>query len=202
MKIKFQYPLVPLSRYKLGKDGFYKPDSLFLDESYKAKYHSWHQAVDLNGKHGGNTDKGNLIYAMFDGQVDYIGAKRGTGIILKIRANEFTRRFWSKELKIEFEVLDYLYMHLDEVKYLQIGDCVKAGEVIGTIGTAENDLTGRPAFSRWYLAHLHLEIIKAAYKGYTPQAGRSKKEIQATHVDPMLLLKSGHFAERTNLHCQ
>ena len=96
-----------------------------------------HTGDDINGIGGMNTDLGDPVYAAANGIVYYSGEPSpswGNTIILAHR-------------NTQGDILLSMYSHLDK-SYLAHGQLTNKGEVIGTVGTANNN----------YPAHLHLEM--------------------------------------------
>jgi len=96
-----------------------------------------HLGEDWNGVRGSNTDLGDTIYSIANGQVTYAEDFRGG---------------WGNTIRIVHELPDgsfyeSVYAHCDTITTLPFAWVLK-GDPIGTIGTAHGQ----------YLAHLHLEI--------------------------------------------
>lgn len=117
--------------YPVGKPngtGYYKAQEFFENN---------HLGEDWNGNGGGNTDKGDPVYAIANGYVSYSkDRKGGWGNVLRII------HFISDNNQVES-----LYAHLNTLT-VDSGVWVNKGDQIGTIGTANGK----------YMAHLHLEI--------------------------------------------
>lgn len=99
-----------------------------------------HLGEDWNGRGGGNTDKGDPVFAMADGvvtQADEGGP--GWGPVVRVR-----HRLASLEGPREYESL---YAHLGRID-VAVGETVRRGAPLGTIGDAHG----------LYVAHLHLEV--------------------------------------------
>jgi murein DD-endopeptidase MepM/ murein hydrolase activator NlpD len=96
-----------------------------------------HLGEDWNGKGGGNSDYGDLVYAIADGTVSYA---------------EDTQLGWGNVVRIVHPVdkthsVEAVYAHLAKMR-VHDGAKVKRGQEIGTIGNADGA----------YQAHLHFEI--------------------------------------------
>jgi murein DD-endopeptidase MepM/ murein hydrolase activator NlpD len=115
-----------------------------------------HLGEDWNGNRGGNSDFGDYVYATAGGVVFFTAHDRGGwGTVVRILHNYGTRhapRF-----------IESLYAHLSS-SWVKVGNMVKRGDVIGTIGNAEGK----------YHAHLHLEMrmkpgkdLQCGYNGDT-----------------------------------
>ncbi|MCB1233605.1 MAG: M23 family metallopeptidase [Verrucomicrobiae bacterium] len=118
-----------------------KPDA---DGYYKARgyYPNGHLGEDWNGKGGGNTDRGDPIYAAAHGVVVYSDDfKAGWGNVVIIR-----HAYRDRTGQVKF--IDGLYGHLDR-RLVSLGDKVMRGDKIGTMGCGPHDM---------YYAHLHFEI--------------------------------------------
>ncbi len=96
-----------------------------------------HLGDDFNARTGGNTDEGDPVYSIANGFVSFAFDLKGG---------------WGKTVRIihktiDGEYLESLYSHCDEI-FVDFGQYVKRGDLIGTIGTAHGK----------YPAHLHLEL--------------------------------------------
>ena len=100
-----------------------------------------HLGEDWNGQGGGSTDFGDPVYAISDGVVlsaGHMGEGMGWGNVINIV-------HYNKHLNTKY--VESVYAHLNEM-YVQFGQPIKKGDLIGTIGDADGK----------YSAHLHLEI--------------------------------------------
>jgi murein DD-endopeptidase MepM/ murein hydrolase activator NlpD len=96
-----------------------------------------HLGDDWNGLGGGNSDLGDPIYAIANGYVSLAeDIKGGWGNVIRI-----------VHFLNENEQIESLYAHCNKIN-VKLGDYVKKGELIGTIGNNRG----------LYLAHLHLEL--------------------------------------------
>ena len=96
-----------------------------------------HTGDDINGIGGMNTDLGDDVYAIGTGLVVYRGEPSlswGNTLVVAHRNSQG-------------KILLSMYSHLDK-SYAAHGQRVHLGEIIGTVGTANNN----------YPAHLHLEM--------------------------------------------
>lgn len=96
-----------------------------------------HLGDDWNGNGGGNSDLGDPVYSIANGQVVY-AEDHGPG--------------WGNVVRIvhylpDSSTVESLYAHFDAM-LVNKGDWIEKGEQIGTIGTANGA----------YPAHLHFEI--------------------------------------------
>jgi murein DD-endopeptidase MepM/ murein hydrolase activator NlpD len=106
-----------------------------------------HMGSDWNGVGGENTDLGDPVHASGEGVVifsGYAGEGWGDCIILAHRLPG----------KMRDRQIETFYGHLHE-RLVEVGDVVRRGQKIGTIGTAN----GR------YLAHLHFEVRRRPWMG-------------------------------------
>jgi hypothetical protein len=121
--------------FPVGKpdaQGYYNAQS-FLDKSYK---NIPHLGDDWNGTGGGNTDLGDPVFAVSNGEVVYCNSARGWGNVVIIR----------HQIPDTSE-MESLYAHLDQVD-VALNQIITKGNKIGTIGTGGG----------LYKAHLHFEI--------------------------------------------
>lgn len=101
-----------------------------------------HYGEDWNGRGGGNTDLGDPVYSIGNGIVVWAYDLRGGWGNVAIIRHAYRD---PKTGQIRF--CDSLYGHLDKM-FCKLGQTVKRGQQIGTIGTAYGQ----------YPAHLHFEI--------------------------------------------
>ena len=101
-----------------------------------------HFGEDWNGRGGGDTDLGDPVYSIGDGIVTFAHDVRGGwGNVVLVRYA------YRDPEDGEVKFIDALYGHLQRVM-TKVGDRVKRGEQIGTIGNNRG----------MYSAHLHFEI--------------------------------------------
>lgn len=101
-----------------------------------------HFGEDWNGRGGGNTDLGDPIYAVANGVVVWAyDVRAGWGNVVIIR------HAYRDPSTGQVRHCDSLYGHLRRMD-VKVGDEVKRGEVIGTMGNNRG----------MYAAHLHFEI--------------------------------------------
>jgi murein DD-endopeptidase MepM/ murein hydrolase activator NlpD len=121
-----------------------------------------HLGDDLNGIGGENSDLGDAVYAVADGQV-LLADEGGPGwgnIIIVLHAFE--------ENGVRKYVQSY-YAHVDEI-LVEPKQYVRRGEKIATIGTANGQ----------YWAHLHFEMREFA----TPFVGPGYRDDTRGWIDP------------------
>lgn len=95
-----------------------------------------HLGEDWNGVGGGNTDYGDSIYSIANGQVTFAkDVKGGWGKVIRIK-HKFKGKFYES-----------LYAHCSELE-MKKDDWIKRGTYIGKMG----DCNGK------YKAHLHFEL--------------------------------------------
>lgn len=120
---------------KPNADGYYKARGLRLREPR-------HYGEDWNGRSGGDSDKGDPVYAVADGVVTFANNVRtGWGNVV------LTRHAYRDLATGQVKFCDTLNGHLDQILVKQ-GQIIKRGQQIGTIGTNFG----------MYPAHLHFEI--------------------------------------------
>lgn len=109
--------------------------------------YGWHDGADINLKTGGNTDEGEDLLAVADGEI--------TGIHLHGYSSSptFGNHLFLK-IEGEWGLVWVHYAHCKDV-FVKEGDKVKEGRVIATLGA-----TGRPKGKM--LAHLHFSIKRNA----------------------------------------
>jgi len=108
-----------------------------------------HFGEDWNGRRGGNSDLGDPVYTIADGIVTFAyNVRQGWGNVALIRHAYRD----PKSGKVKF--VDSLYGHLDQMG-IKVGQVVKRGQKIGTIGTNYG----------MYPAHLHFEMRHNIYIG-------------------------------------
>lgn len=120
---------------KPNADGYYKARGLRLREPK-------HYGEDWNGRAGGDKDLGDPVYAIADGIVTLAeNVRTGWGNVV------LTRHAYRDPASGKVKYIDTLNGHLDKIM-VKIGQAVKRGQQIGTIGSNFG----------MYPAHLHFEI--------------------------------------------
>lgn len=133
-----------------------------------------HLGDDLNGIGGRNSDFGDPVYAVADGLVVFSGwPADGWGNVV-ILAHQLA----------DGEVVETCYGHLDSIR-VPVGQQVRRGDQIGTIGTANER----------YLAHLHFEVRR--YN--TLEVGGGYADSKLGRVSGELALKKWHRRAEDNL---
>lgn len=136
-----KWAYVPLANgfdYPVGKpngDGYYKSRGLRLKTPR-------HMGEDWNGNGGGNSDLGDPVYTIGHGLVTYADDAKGRWGKVVIVRHAFRDPRSGKVLCCQT-----LYAHLDRID-VRLGQLVKRGDQIGTIGTNNGMFT----------AHLHAEL--------------------------------------------
>ncbi len=167
----FDFPVGPRGR---GVDVFktHKIDSTLVDPAYFKSFGVWHPGEDWNGRGGGDTDLGDPIYAISNGTVagfGYYPPSWGNIVLLEHALPDGTR-VWSQ------------YAHLDQIMVSEIGQKVRRGQQIGTMGKGAK--TDKYPRGRW-IAHLHFEIRgkRLPIGNWTPMVN-NKKEVLANYINP------------------
>lgn len=124
-----------------------------------------HLGNDWNGNGGGNTDKGDNIYAISNG---YVKSAKNLG------------GGWGNVIRIIHTMPDgkqyeSLYAHCDEI-LVKKGSWVRKGQEIGTIGTSDGQ----------YLAHLHFEIRDDIWMGI----GKGYSKNTEGYLNPTKFIKA------------
>jgi murein DD-endopeptidase MepM/ murein hydrolase activator NlpD len=120
---------------KPNADGYYKSRGLRLRAPQ-------HFGEDWNGRSGGDSDLGDPVYAIADGVVTFAhDVRTGWGKLV------LTRHAYRDKEGGEVKYVDTLNAHLDTM-LVKVGQMVKRGQQIGTIGTNYG----------MYPAHLHFEM--------------------------------------------
>ena len=150
----------------------HKIDATLADPAYFKSFSVWHPGEDWNGRGGGDTDLGDPIYAISHGRVVEFGNFPPTwgNIVLLEHALPDGSRVWTQ------------YAHLEQIMVSQVGQKVRRGQQIGTMGKGAKT----PQFpqGRW-IAHLHFEIRrnKLPIGSWTPLV-RSRDEVLANYISP------------------
>lgn len=127
---------------KPNAEGYYKARGLRLRAPV-------HFGEDWNGRGGGDSDMGDPVYAMGNGIVVWAyDVKVGWGNVVIIR------HAYRDPASGKVEYCDSLYGHLRDMR-VKVGEEVKRGEQIGTIGNNRG----------MYAAHLHFEVRKNIHVG-------------------------------------
>ncbi len=120
---------------KPNADGYYKSRGLRLRAPQ-------HFGEDWNGRSGGDSDLGEPVYAVADGVVTFAhDVRTGWGNLV------LTRHAYRDKASGQVKFIDTLNGHLDRIM-VKVGQLVKRGQQIGTIGTNYG----------MYPAHLHFEM--------------------------------------------
>ena len=121
---------------------------------------------------GGDTDLGDPIYAISHGRVAEFGDYPPSwgNIVLLEHALPDGTRVWSQ------------YAHLDQIMVSHVGQQVRRGQQIGTMGKGAR--TAQYPQGRW-IAHLHFEIrrTKLPIGNWTPMV-RDQAAVQANYFSP------------------
>ncbi|MEM9283816.1 MAG: M23 family metallopeptidase [Verrucomicrobiota bacterium] len=122
-----------------------------------------HLGDDLNGIGGWNSDLGDPVYAIADGEVIYAGwPSAGWGnVVILIHQ------------RADGQLTQSLYSHLDTIK-VPVGETLRKGQLLGTMGNADGK----------YLAHLHFEIRR--YPSLDVGAGYGESELGRVATEPFL----------------
>ncbi len=166
----FDYPVGPRGTY-IDVFKTHKVDTILVDDDYFKSLGYWHTGEDWNGRGGRDTDLGDPIYAIANGKVINSGQYPVWGnIVLIEHALPDNSRVWSQ------------YAHLDKIMVTQVGQKVKRGQQIGTMGKGDKNR---------YLAHLHFEIRKKnlPINNWSPMV-KDKNAVLANYYNPQEFIKS------------
>jgi hypothetical protein len=167
----FEFPVGPRGD-KVDVFQTHKIDATLADPGYYKSFGVWHPGEDWNGRGGGDTDLGDPIYAISSGRVAEFGNYPPSwgNIVLLEHALPDGTRIWSQ------------YAHLDRIMVSHVGQKVKRGQQIGTMGKGAK--TAQYPQGRW-IAHLHFEIRRANLPigNWTPMV-RDKGAVMANYYSP------------------
>ncbi len=151
----FRHPLGNgyLTETRYDSDGYYifsgYVGGLYYDgdfNTYNPDYNSYHLGEDWNGDGGGNTDLGDEVFAISNGQVTQAGYLASLGNYVVIRHDLQSPITVNG---IETSQIVSLYAHLQHAPIVSVGALVTIGQPIGQMGYS-GDAGG--------VAHLHFEI--------------------------------------------
>lgn len=162
---KYFWPMNPIKRDRLT--GKRIADVYFADPDYPRKL-GLHTGIDLNGPEGGDTDLGQPVHALTDGEVVFAGPAgpndRSWGNLVVIWHPG--PAVWTRSA------------HLRDV-LVRVGQCVAAGQQIGTVGKGWNGI---------HPAHLHFDIIVKKPAGWDDWPMHDRKRLEETYYDPWKFL--------------
>lgn len=159
----------------------------WLDIDFEGRLHA---GEDLNGKGGGNSDKGLPVHPIGHGVVSFIdttGTNYGWGNLVYIRHDmvEYFKAYGVDKPNWCPNTVWSQYAHLNDVQVVE-GQEVNTNDVIGGLG-------GTPYWS----AHLHHEVRKMALGVYFyPKKGTSKEWIEDHYFQPSI------FVQEVNAYVQ
>lgn len=172
---KYVFPVQPPHAYSV------QPGTGYLERGYEVATGALHPGIDLNGLNGGDTDLGDEIYAVTDGVVVASGFYSSWGNIILLEHPG--PGIWTMNAHCQRRLV-------------KLGDRVKAGQVIGTIGK------GAPSNSKpagRFLAHLHFEVRLFGPEVIAPQTwpsamfpndrAKALEYIKKHYVNPLEWLK-------------
>ncbi len=139
-----------------------------------------HLGDDLNGIGGENTDLGDPVYSIANGQViyaDWPADGWGNMLLVMIAFEENGERHY----------VQACYAHLDSIEVAE-GEIVRRGQKIGTVGTAGGK----------YLAHLHFELRKFI----TPFIGSGYRPDPSGWVNPSEFVRQHRGAPDSDLRLE
>ncbi|MEX0655298.1 MAG: SBBP repeat-containing protein, partial [Phycisphaeraceae bacterium] len=150
-------------------DGWYDAQGF---GAWNANFGKYHLGEDWNGEGGGNTDLGEPVYAIGDGEIVFAGQGTGWGNVTIVR-----------HTLPDGSQVESLYGHLDA--FTVTTGHVSRGQQIGTIGTGGG----------LYAAHLHLEVRTPDASAWgQPGPGYSTTPEPAGWLEPWAFIASRHDA--------
>lgn len=143
-------------------DGYYV--AFGFNEPNAAIGNSRHLGVDWNGEGGGDSDLGDRVNAIGNGEMLEVVDDQG-GTTTGFGNHVVIRHYLPQPINLNGQTVSYvnsLYAHLETVAGLSVGQAVSMGQQIGTLGKS-----GSADF-----AHLHLkvtlgDVLPTADDGYT-----------------------------------
>lgn len=150
----------------------HKIDTTLVDPAYYKSFGAWHPGEDWNGRGGGDTVLGDPIFAISNGRVAEFGYYPPSwgNIVLLEHALPDGSRVWSQ------------YAHLEQMMVSGVGQKVRRGQQIGTMGKGAK--TDKYPQGRW-VAHLHFEIrrTKLPANNWAPMI-RDRNQVLANYLNP------------------
>ncbi|MGD9567503.1 MAG: M23 family metallopeptidase [Sedimentibacter sp.] len=136
---------------------------------------SYHQGIDIGAKKSGVS--GDNLYAVADGRVVYVSYMAskvyGYGYFVIIEHKGFCT----------------LYAHM-LTNILKVGQYVKAGQVVGRMGTSGASTA----------AHLHFEVEPIGWSGYDNYIKRGDNGVRKYNIDPLPYIKELQDRQKNAMH--
>jgi hypothetical protein len=150
----FRHPLGngTLTQARGDPDGFYVAQDFNVLNAQIGAGGSFHLGEDWNGDGGGNTDLGDPVYAISNGQVVQVGLSTDPGTGPALGNYVVIRHDLPNPITVNGVTTSQvvsLYAHLEFAPTVAVGNIVRSGQQIGQLG-ATGDAAGA--------AHLHFEI--------------------------------------------
>ncbi len=176
----FQHPLGDGTLTEaIDGDGYYVPiGANFNNLNPDIGSGSYHLGEDWNGEGGGNTDLGDPVFAISNGQVTQSDWLDSLGYYVVIR-HDLSSPITLNGITTS-EIFS-LYAHLNGASYLSVGDIVSMGQPIGAVG---NSGDAGP------FAHLHFEIRLGTGSGFQDTDGYNPNGAPPGWVDPTDFIES------------
>lgn len=169
--------------------------------------YGYHTGADLNLPGASGADKGKPIYAVADGTVTYAGSGGTWGYIIVIEhADALVTKPYGV---VERQKVYSRYGHVDKNILVKIGQVVKRGQQIASIGLAEGAQSGwhlhfdvsytdlllkRPA--HWpnltRIRDLQSSSVSVASEAYKKAQAAVMKEVVSHYLDPLRFIKENH----------
>lgn len=137
----------------------------------------WHTGVDMNGPGACNSDKGDALYAIRDGVIEWQGNGGGSwGKVVVLRVVVDGKTYWCRYGHVQNTAAPKSQHAVQVVA----GQSVRAREVIAFIGSGS-----------WKCAHLHFDVFhtRPPSWGWWPTRNGSQSEVTRYCTDPDAFLR-------------
>lgn len=155
-------------------DGYYVAQDFNVRNA--AVSNSYHLGVDWNGEGGGNSDLGDPVYAVSNGQVTQAGFSDALGNYLVIRHDLPAPIVVNGS---NTSTIVSLYAHLQYLPTVREDDIVSIGQQVGRLGSSGD---------AGDFAHLHFEIRLGIGSGFQDPNGYNPSGAPAGWTDPVAFI--------------